>query len=191
MADPLRSSFHAAVLPIHRAATTPALGRSVRSCRCASNALSTPADGADVGERCQPQAENVGPASGSGRIAARGERFTKVNPRLAIPRFLQIGRRGVLGAIHRRLNSLAPAASPTHNRRMPECKLCGKQLTAEKAAASIFDLRFLPGSERKLSWRDAKFRAARFGPVCPGCLKKQKTVPPTPVPKRRKKRSRA
>jgi hypothetical protein len=69
-----------------------------------------------------------------------------------------------------------------HNRRMPECKLCGKQLTTEKAAASIFDLRFLPGSDRKLSWRDAKFRAARFGPVCPGCLKKQKTLPPTPIP---------
>jgi crotonobetainyl-CoA:carnitine CoA-transferase CaiB-like acyl-CoA transferase len=40
-----------------------------------------------VGERCQPQAEIVDPASGSGRIATRGERLTKVNPRLAIRDF--------------------------------------------------------------------------------------------------------
>ena len=60
---------------------------------------------------------------------------------------------------------------------MPECKLCGKEITEQEAAASIFDLRFLPGSDRQLSWRDAKFCAARFGPLCPGCLKKQKTLP--------------
>jgi hypothetical protein len=85
--------------------------------------------------------------------------------------------------------SLAPAADAAHNRRMPECKLCGKQLTEQKAAASIFDLRFLPGSDRQLSRRVAKFRAGRFGPLCHGCLKNQKALPPTPL--RRRKRSQA
>jgi hypothetical protein len=68
---------------------------------------------------------------------------------------------------------------------MPNCKLCDKQLTDEKAAASIFDLRFLPGSDRQLSLSHAKFRAARLGPLCPGCLKSQKTLPRAPAPMRR------
>jgi hypothetical protein len=63
---------------------------------------------------------------------------------------------------------------------MPECKLCGKEITEQKAAASIFDLSFLPGPDRRLTRRHAKFRATRLGPLCPGCLKKQKTLPPTP-----------
>jgi hypothetical protein len=68
---------------------------------------------------------------------------------------------------------------------MPNCKLCDKKLTDEKAAASIFDLRFLPGSDRKLPPLHAKGGAARFGPLCTGCLKNQKTLPPAPMRRER------
>lgn len=70
--------------------------------------------------------------------------------------------------------------------RIPECNSCGKEIDDIQAAASIFDLSFLPGPDGKVSRAHARCRAARIGPLCPKC---QKT--PTTLPRpNRKKRSR-
>jgi hypothetical protein len=61
---------------------------------------------------------------------------------------------------------------------MPHCKSCNATISAEQAAASLFDLRFLPGPDGRPVHRSfAKYRAEGVGPLCEKCLAKQKTLP--------------
>jgi hypothetical protein len=57
------------------------------------------------------------------------------------------------------------------------CKNCRKTITDAQAAASLFDLRFLPGPDGRVKFKQSKSRAARVGPLCPKCLAKRKTLP--------------
>ena len=59
---------------------------------------------------------------------------------------------------------------------MSKCKSCGKSIDHVQAAASLFDLSFLPVGGCKTSRREAKNRAAKVGPLCPKCLARRKDL---------------
>jgi hypothetical protein len=59
---------------------------------------------------------------------------------------------------------------------VPKCKSCGKTMTSEEAAASIFDLGFLPLKGRPIARRTAKAHAKHVGPLCPKCLGRRKDL---------------
>ena len=50
------------------------------------------------------------------------------------------------------------------------CKKCKQPISEEQAAASLFDLRFLPLRGQKLHRRNAKFHTERIGPLCAKCF---------------------
>jgi hypothetical protein len=59
-----------------------------------------------------------------------------------------------------------------------QCKKCRVEITHEQAAASLFDLQFLPGPDgRPVTHRHVKHRVAGIGPLCEKCMAKQKTLP--------------
>jgi hypothetical protein len=59
---------------------------------------------------------------------------------------------------------------------MSNCKMCGKTIDHAQAAASLFDLSFLPVNGFRTSRREAKNRAAKVGPLCPKCLARRKDL---------------
>jgi hypothetical protein len=63
---------------------------------------------------------------------------------------------------------------------VPKCKSCGKAITPEAAAASIFDLSFPPLKGRPITRRTAKAHAKHVGPLCPKCLGRRKDLGSSP-----------
>ena len=58
------------------------------------------------------------------------------------------------------------------------CKKCRVEMTHEQAAASLFDLQFLPGPDgRPVNRWHAKHRAMGVGPLCEKCMVMRKTLP--------------
>jgi hypothetical protein len=59
-----------------------------------------------------------------------------------------------------------------------QCKSCRVEITHEQAAASLFDLQFLPGPDGRLVNRlHVKYHVEGVGPLCVKCMAKQKTLP--------------
>jgi hypothetical protein len=57
------------------------------------------------------------------------------------------------------------------------CRVCGVELSAAAAGASIFAMSFLPVAGRKLNRTETISLAKKVGPLCPRCLKACKDLP--------------
>jgi hypothetical protein len=56
---------------------------------------------------------------------------------------------------------------------MPLCKSCRKEIDPSQAAASLFDLSFLPVKGRRQARYTTKRMAKAVGPLCSNCLKRR------------------